>query len=379
MVESVKNKPGMECNVCMDQFSYTEGYIPRVLNCGHSFCEDCLSKLDSCESSDFDNDSTKFSIKCPNCSTESGFNESVSEFPTNFSLLELISATDEIETCSTFCENHPNYVEDMFCHTDGEAICLKCNVHGEHQSHDVTELSDFAKKQREVLQTDMVTLGDMVDSFSQMKTELDDQMSQLSGNYILYSDLIAKQFTAIQERLVGVVSAKWQRLSSDFNEMYAKQNNYLKLNKMKITNKIKELSELKQKLEVFLKESDDLKVAKEKDLFRQTEKHLTDAKQIQFITEHSFDVRVGGDLENIAQVVTKALDQWECEVHETKNIVNECFKTIHERNLGRSMEGLFAEDLQTDSKCKGNMWKNIAFLWSVNFDECLGQFFNALN
>lgn len=47
----------MECNVCLNEWD-ADQIIPKMLPCGHSFCEDCLYLLFKAQDK---------SIACPTC------------------------------------------------------------------------------------------------------------------------------------------------------------------------------------------------------------------------------------------------------------------------------------------------------------------------
>ena len=74
----------MECNVCLNEWNEEE-CIPRMLPCGHSYCEDCLKLL-------YQTPSTEKSIQCPKCLVCADL-ESIealeSVFPKNWALIAL--------------------------------------------------------------------------------------------------------------------------------------------------------------------------------------------------------------------------------------------------------------------------------------------------
>ena len=51
----------MECDICQLKWN-TENIIPRILPCGHTFCQSCLIKQIQKK--------TKQIFKCPNCKKE---------------------------------------------------------------------------------------------------------------------------------------------------------------------------------------------------------------------------------------------------------------------------------------------------------------------
>ena len=82
----------MECAVCLRDWNSTE-CVPRMLPCGHSFCETCLSGLYK-----LSGEGISGILTCPSCNKELNFNskEDLSNLAKNFSLIqmgELKSAT----------------------------------------------------------------------------------------------------------------------------------------------------------------------------------------------------------------------------------------------------------------------------------------------
>ena len=65
----------IECPVCMGTFVF-----PRVLNCGHSLCSYCISKM-----------SSNNSLNCPICTKVSDTNN----IPVNYSLIDVIEKIRE--------------------------------------------------------------------------------------------------------------------------------------------------------------------------------------------------------------------------------------------------------------------------------------------
>jgi len=71
------------CSVCQNRYDEEER-VPLLLNCGHGFCKDCLSKMFS---SSLDN-----SLSCPRCRHVTIVGNSVTALRKNFALLSLASS-----------------------------------------------------------------------------------------------------------------------------------------------------------------------------------------------------------------------------------------------------------------------------------------------
>ena len=42
---SEKAATGPTCSICLDTYSAAGGVVPRMLRCGHDFCEGCLDQM----------------------------------------------------------------------------------------------------------------------------------------------------------------------------------------------------------------------------------------------------------------------------------------------------------------------------------------------
>mmetsp|Transcript_45516 Transcript_45516/g.61767 ORF Transcript_45516/g.61767 Transcript_45516/m.61767 type:complete len:127 (+) Transcript_45516:30-410(+) len=77
----------MECNVCLNEWN-SETCIPRMLNCGHSFCELCLEGLFK---------PSQKSISCATClqNHELESKEAIGQLVKNFTLISLVETTSK--------------------------------------------------------------------------------------------------------------------------------------------------------------------------------------------------------------------------------------------------------------------------------------------
>ena len=75
----------MECAVCLRDWNSTE-CIPRMLPCGHSFCETCLGGLYK-----LSGEGISGIMTCPSCQKEHNFNskEDLSNLVKNFALIQM--------------------------------------------------------------------------------------------------------------------------------------------------------------------------------------------------------------------------------------------------------------------------------------------------
>lgn len=76
----------MECAVCIRDWN-SSSCIPKMLSCGHSFCESCLSDLYKTRSGG----KVNADVPCPNCLVIHKFNHvsELGKLTKNFALIQL--------------------------------------------------------------------------------------------------------------------------------------------------------------------------------------------------------------------------------------------------------------------------------------------------
>ncbi|OBS57808.1 hypothetical protein A6R68_11081 [Neotoma lepida] len=113
----------LQCPICLEVFKE-----PLMLQCGHSYCKDCLDSL----SQHLDSE-----LRCPVCRQWVDYSNS----PPNVSLARVIDALRlPGDTEPTVCVHHRNPLS-LFCEKDQEFICGLCGLLGSHQHHRVTPVS----------------------------------------------------------------------------------------------------------------------------------------------------------------------------------------------------------------------------------------------
>lgn len=128
------------CPICFDQYNDKEK-IPRILTCGHTFCQNCLMDL-----------RTSNILTCPTC--RSYFSPDVKQLIKNFTILDYlysekhVSAQQEEEKkeaeqqpAEKYCLKHPNKRTKFFCENEQVNICSKCIVL-EHKGHNISDMGE---------------------------------------------------------------------------------------------------------------------------------------------------------------------------------------------------------------------------------------------
>ena len=133
----------LTCPVCLSDYN-----DPRVLQCIHTFCRQCLEDLAKRER-DGQTDELLLVIECPVCRKETKVG-AVDELQTAFHIQSLFEIRKDLEKSweqATFqkpdtCEAHRMEVE-FYCKTCSTLLCRGC-THGAHKLHSFDEISPAA-------------------------------------------------------------------------------------------------------------------------------------------------------------------------------------------------------------------------------------------
>ena len=125
------------CPICYEHYN-DKDKIPRILTCGHTFCQHCLMDLRPSNI-----------LTCPTC--RSYFSPDVKQLIKNFTILDYLYSekvvaqqNEEIKMeheqmpTEKYCLKHPNKKTKYFCETDQVAVCSKCIV-SDHKGHNISD------------------------------------------------------------------------------------------------------------------------------------------------------------------------------------------------------------------------------------------------
>ncbi|PIK42601.1 hypothetical protein BSL78_20554 [Apostichopus japonicus] len=201
------------CAVCCEEIK-----IPKILNCGHSFClEPCLKEL-----------MKMHTFCCPICKREFPLPTSglADDFPTNFALQSLVlcgavpkrsshippvsneRSTEEIH--SARCSLHDNIVTH-FCDTCLEALCHGCVESSHDGSHEIVKHSD-------ALQRGINALQPILEEVSKLGAQLKDlsiAAQETKGRYEAEANEIKKTIIETEAMVHDIVAKKSKDLCNE--------------------------------------------------------------------------------------------------------------------------------------------------------------------
>ncbi len=184
----------LKCAICL------EDYVdPKVLQCFHVFCENCLGHRRMV----VQNEEGGRSLICPTCRQvtsipASGVSGLQSAFHINH-LLEIQesfkktkdSASSEREGASNistpskkvplYCPEHVNKELELYCQICSKLICLKCIIKGgKHQNHDCVEISETFERYKEEVTPSLGSMEKQMKRINEALTELETRRSEIS-------------------------------------------------------------------------------------------------------------------------------------------------------------------------------------------------------
>ncbi|XP_051691416.2 E3 ubiquitin-protein ligase TRIM50 isoform X3 [Oryctolagus cuniculus] len=147
----------LQCPICLEVFRE-----PLMLQCGHSYCKDCLLAL----SRHLDSE-----LRCPVCRQPADCSSS----PPNVSLARVIEALQLPEEPEpSVCAHHRNPLS-LFCEQDQELICGLCGLLGSHQHHRVTPVSTVYSRMKE-------DLAALISDLKQEQKKVEEHIAKLVNN-----------------------------------------------------------------------------------------------------------------------------------------------------------------------------------------------------
>ena len=146
MAESAEMREILTCPICTEM--YTD---PKILQCGHTFCLDCLERC----STDWNG-----TVSCPSCRELCTIPATgLRNLPTNYSVRMLTDV--KRKSRNIYCDEHENRVVDLYCADCKILLCIVCCEEG-HQNHNWSTTQRAADHLRNILRIDVDNLGEFI-------------------------------------------------------------------------------------------------------------------------------------------------------------------------------------------------------------------------
>ncbi|XP_041855181.1 nuclear factor 7, brain-like [Melanotaenia boesemani] len=181
----------LSCHVCSETFR-----DPVSLSCNHNFCSSCLQKF-------WEQAGNK---NCPICKRKS----SKDFLPINFGLKELAdsfagrqksrsSETEKEVKTLTVCTKHPEESQ-WFCEDEHRAVCPVCEF-SLHQHHKVVPIEQAVSGLKEQLKCDLKYLQDKRNTYKQVEETYNDVIQHSKKQLLSTEKQIRAEFNKLQQFL----------------------------------------------------------------------------------------------------------------------------------------------------------------------------------
>jgi len=139
-----------DCSICYEPYSSNGLSVPLLLNCGHDYCQKCVTKL--CVSVINASRETYTTISCPECRSHTNI-RTINDLKKNFTVIRMIdnstqsSPQKQPKQQLKRCTEHDEPLK-LFCIQCDKLICLLCRDYGTHKTHKIDLVTNFVTELR---------------------------------------------------------------------------------------------------------------------------------------------------------------------------------------------------------------------------------------
>ena len=379
-VEEMSDKTNriISCDICIERFTYDEGNVPRLLPCGHTFCEGCIDMLMTLKRRERGFD---YTVTCPRCLNETVIDQCSTTLPKNYNYLELIEdvlekQNQKNQTCTATvdfddlnedtlkkqnqkkktCTEHNDYVLDMFCHDDSQAICLKCAIYGEHSTHCYSRLSEFCNHKKTSMKYQVESAECLIRDCQRLREHVEAREEELADTFDEIEEQFTAIFTYIQHEIKETLDAKLKSVLDDLERCSDSQMTILDENLTALN--VNDLERLKDKATSFLEIASEYEIAKETALPDDIQACLDEVPIRKLHTQLKYELKIDS-CQHIVETMKDLINKWNCQVTETEKLTTEDVSSVlekHSPSIEGSISVLFGEKeiaATTDSPFEG--------------------------
>jgi hypothetical protein len=273
---------------------------------------------------------------------ETVLNKCSSTLPKNYSYLDLIE--DVLEKQKDICPHHPDYVLDMFCHDDAEAICLNCAIYGQHKTHSFSRLSGFCDHQKTSLRYQLNCAESLIRDCNSLREEVEAKKEKLAAKFDKMRDHITSIFYSIQCEVKKTLDEKLESVLNDLERWSKTQMTLLDENLIQLN--VHDLEVLKDKANSLLENASECEIAKETQLPNDIQASLEDVQTRKLYTRHNYEIKIDS-WEHIVETMKDLVNVWDCQVKEKETLSTEVIPSIlekHSPSIEDSVRVLFEND-----------------------------------
>ena len=210
MAEQNSDSAG-NCPVCSEVYTQVGDTVPKLLPCGHSLCEKCVSfKLFN---------SSDCRLECPECGEKHVMTRGVGLIPENDRIMDRIRGKRLEQESSRLCKKHRRDGRKigLYCYSCNEFLCVLC-LEDEHQICELQDIYTFgdeeaiASRWKRELETDR---EDLI-----LARKENEEKSEFSTEQIkLEKDRMLIEITKVFDELLKKVSDHKKETDIDLKDM----------------------------------------------------------------------------------------------------------------------------------------------------------------
>ncbi|KAI1887067.1 hypothetical protein AGOR_G00202310 [Albula goreensis] len=189
------------CSVCCDTFR-----DPVVLECSHSFCNDCLQRCWK----------EKRYRECPICRRKS----SVPKPPVNLALkniVELYLKQKSAQNNEVNCRLHGQKLL-LYCEDDEEPLCVVCQTSKKHRTHQLCPSEEAALEQKRELKNVLAPIKENLQLFIEVKQQFEKTEKHIKAQVQLTELRIKGEFLKLRNFLQDEEGASLDALRKEGDE-----------------------------------------------------------------------------------------------------------------------------------------------------------------
>ncbi|XP_071803972.1 uncharacterized protein [Asterias amurensis] len=212
----------LECPICSGPFKQ-----PKLLECSHSFCLECLQQLRQ-------NSPSTTRLSCPVCRQETLINENgIHGLKTNLTALSLIEAMETQETqlkqqqekqvpsqeFVSKCSKHTGKDHIMYCETCKKLICTTC-IAKDHRTHSVIELTEASDKSKQHATELLAEVRQSITTFNIAIQEIDTSRKTLDSMFAATKQKISETADKEFAKVAARIREEKQKLMQQAEQIY---------------------------------------------------------------------------------------------------------------------------------------------------------------
>ncbi|XP_071804521.1 uncharacterized protein [Asterias amurensis] len=212
----------LECPICSGRFKQ-----PKLLECSHSFCLECLQQLRQ-------NSPSTTRLSCPVCRQETLINgNGIDDLKTNFLALSLIGSIETQETrlkqqqgkqvpsqeFVSKCSKHTGKDLTMYCETCKKLICTTC-IAKDHRKHPAIELNEASDKSKQHATELLAEVRQRIKTYNIAIQEIDMSRKTLDLMFAATKEKITKKADEEIAKVLARVKEEKQKLMQEAEQIY---------------------------------------------------------------------------------------------------------------------------------------------------------------